>query len=131
MGTVITFALILVFTAANLGVFLYYLRERRTDFHPILHAGFPAVGTVALFFVAYNSLKPWPSPPIGYTPWVVVTWLALGSLVLLAMKLTRKEEWLSEAGRIAQEKVETAGDTSRGPTFCKPAADTPVKLEEN
>jgi hypothetical protein len=62
MGTVTTFALILVFSAANLGVFLHYFRERRSDFHLVLHAMFPAVGTIALFFVAYNSLKPWPAP---------------------------------------------------------------------
>ena len=78
MGTVLTFALILTFSAANLGVFLYYFRERRDEFQVVLHLVFPVLWTLALFFVAYSSLKPWPAPPIGYTPWVVMIWLAPG-----------------------------------------------------
>ena len=58
MGTLLTFALILTFSAANLGVFLYYFRERRDEFNVVLHAIFPLLGTVALFFVAYSSLRP-------------------------------------------------------------------------
>jgi len=115
MGTMLTFALILTYSAANLGVFLYYFRERREDFRVILHAIFPAVGTLALFFVAYHSLTPWPSPPLAYTPWVVLIWLALGVLVLLAMRLAGKEEWLAEAGRTARERVETAEEMGHRP----------------
>jgi amino acid transporter len=117
MGTMLTFALILVFSAANLGVFLYHFRERRKEFRVFLHAIFPLVGTLALFFVAYSSLTPWPAPPIGYTPWVVVIWLALGLMVLLVMKLTGKEDWLAEAGRVAQERVETAEEASHRPVI--------------
>ena len=58
MGTMLTFALILTFSAANLGVFLYYFREQRDEFNPVLHAVFPLFGTLALFFVAYSSLTP-------------------------------------------------------------------------
>jgi amino acid transporter len=113
MGTLLTFALILTFSAANLGVFLYYFRERRDEFHTVLHAVFPLLGTVALFFVAFNSLRPMPPPPIRYTPWVLAIWLALGLLVLLVMKFAGKENWLIKAGRIAQERVETAEEASR------------------
>ena len=112
MGTLLTFALILIFSAANLGVFLYYFRERRDEFHTVLHAIFPLLGTIALFFVAFNSLRPLPPPPIRYTPWVLAIWLALGLLVLLVMKLAGKEDWLIQAGRTAQERVETAEEAS-------------------
>ena len=115
MGTMLTFALILVFSAANLGVFLYYFRERREEFNVVLHAIFPLLGTLALFFVAYSSLTPWPPPPIGYTPWVVVIWLALGLMVLLVMKLAGKEDWLAKAGGVAQERVETAEEAGHRP----------------
>lgn len=117
MGTMLTFALILVFSASNLGVFLYFFRERREDFNVILHAIFPLVGTLALFFVAYSSLTPWPPPPIGYTPWVVIAWLALGLVVLLVMKLTGKEDWISQAGRVAEERVETDEEAGHRPMF--------------
>ncbi len=115
MGTTLTFALILTCSASNLGVFLYYFRERRDEFHVVLHAIFPLLGTLALFFVAYNSLTPWPPPPIGYTPWVVAIWLALGLLVLLVMKLAGKEDWLAKAGRIAPERAETAEEACHRP----------------
>jgi amino acid transporter len=117
MGTLLTFALILTFSAANLGVFLYYFRERRDEFSVVLHAIFPLVGTVALFFVAYSSLRPWPPPPIGYTPLVVAIWLALGLLVLLVMKLAGKEEWLIKAGQVTQERAETDEEVSHRPMF--------------
>jgi amino acid transporter len=117
MGTLLTFALILTFSAANLGVFLYYFRERRDEFNVVLHAIFPLIGTLALFFVAYSSLRPWPAPPIGYTPLVVAIWLALGLLVLVAMKLTGKEDWLIKAGNVTQERVETDEETRHRPMF--------------
>lgn len=117
MGTLLTFALILIFSAANLGVFLYYFRERRDEFHIVLHAVFPLLGTLALFFVAFSSLRPWPPSPIGYTPLVVAIWLALGMVVLLVMKLVGKEDWLIEAGRVVEERVETAEEASHRPMF--------------
>ena len=94
-------------------MFLYYFRERRDEFNVVLHAIFPLVGTFALFFVAYSSLNPWPAPPIGYTPWVVIVWLGLGVLVLLVMKLTGKEDWISQAGLVAKERVESAEEAGR------------------
>ncbi len=117
MGTMLTFTLIPTFSAANLGVFLYYFREQRDEFNPVLHAVFPLFGTLALFFVAYSSLTPWPSPPIAYAPWVVVVWPAVGLLVLLAMKLRGKEDWLIKAGQVVQERVETAEEASHRPIF--------------
>ncbi len=117
MGTMLTFALILTFSAANLGVFLYYFRERQDEFHPVLHAIFPLLGTLALFFVAYSSLTPWPSPPLAYAPRVVVIWLAVGLLLLLAMKLGGKEDWLIKAGQVVQERVETPEEASHRPVI--------------
>ncbi len=103
MGTVITFALIFIYSAGNLGVFLYYSRERKAEFNWILHAACPLLGTAALFFVGYNSLFPWPAPPVGYAPWIVGVWLGLGILILVIMKLTGNEQWISSAGQIARE----------------------------
>jgi amino acid transporter len=113
MGNVLTFALILIFSTANLGVFLYYFRQRREEFNLVLHAFFPLVGTLAVLFVAYTSLTPWPAPPVAYAPWVVVAWLALGVLVLIAMKLTGHVDWLDKAGDAIQERPETAEEAEQ------------------
>ncbi len=107
MGTVLTFALIFIYSAGNLGVFLYYSRVRKNEFNLILHAVFPLLGTIALLFVGRNSLNPWPDPPTAYAPWVVAVWLVVGVLVLIVMKVMGKEEWMAKAGRIMGERAET------------------------
>jgi amino acid transporter len=104
MGAVVTFALIFIYSAGNLGVFLLYSRERRTEFHWVLHAVFPFLGTVALVFVGYSSLVPWPTPPVAYAPWMVGIWLGLGIAVLVVMKLTGREQWMLKAGNVTQER---------------------------
>ena len=48
---------------------------------------------------------------------MVVIWLALGLLVLLAMKLAGKEDWMIKAGDVAQERVETAEEAGHRPMF--------------
>jgi amino acid transporter len=106
MGAVVTFALIFIYSAGNLGVFLFYSRERRKEFRWILHAVFPLLGTVALIFVGYSSLVPWPAPPVAYAPWMVGIWLVVGVLVLVVMKLTGREQWMLKAGSVAQERSE-------------------------
>jgi amino acid transporter len=108
MGMVITFALIFIYSAGNLGVFLFYSRERRQEFNWILHVLFPLVGVAALAFVGYNSLHPWPAPPVAYAPWIVGVWLGLGILVLLVMKLTGREQWMLKAGSVIHEGSDQA-----------------------
>ncbi len=71
------------------------------------------MGTLAVLFVAYISLNPWPKPPIAYAPWVVVIWLALGILVLIAMKATGHVDWLNKAGNAIQEREETAEEADQ------------------
>ena len=82
MGVVITFTLAIIYTMGNIGVMRYYRKEKRHEFNVVLHIIFPVVGIIALFFVVYNSLIPWPEAPIGYAFWVVVVWLLLGVVVL-------------------------------------------------
>ena len=106
MGAVVTFALIYIYSAGNLGVFLLYFRERRTEFHWILHVVFPLLGTVALLFVGYKSLVPWPTAPVAYAPWMVGIWFSLGLVILLVMRLTGREEWMLTAGSVTHERSE-------------------------
>ena len=69
----------------------------------MLHAFFPLLGTMALVFVGYNSLAPWPAPPVAYAPWIVGVWLGMGVLILISMKFTGREEWMVKAGRVLRE----------------------------
>jgi hypothetical protein len=72
----------------------------------MLHAFFPLLGTVALIFVGYSSLTPWPAPPVAYAPWIVGVWLVLGVLVLVVMKLRGQEEWMVKAGQVMHGKAD-------------------------
>jgi len=103
MGEVLTLALALIYTAGNLGVFLYYWRERRGEFRPLWHAFFPLVSSVAVFGVAYLSVVAWPPPPLRYAPFIVIGWLGLGVAVLVLMKVLGHEKWLLLAGAATQE----------------------------
>src|SRR5262249_45527498 len=78
MGLVLTLAVVLIYSAANLGVFLYSSRERRGEFRPVLHGVFPTLATAAVIWVGYKSVVPLPPPPLTYAPWVVALWLGIG-----------------------------------------------------
>jgi amino acid transporter len=84
MGTVVTLALALIYSTGNLGVFLLY--RRRGDFRPILHAFFPLISTIAVLWVAWNSIVPLPPPPIAYAPAILGVWLLAGVTILILSK---------------------------------------------
>jgi amino acid transporter len=114
MGEVLTLALALIYTAGNLGVFLYYWRERRSEFRPLWHAVFPLVSSAAVLGVAYLSVVAWPPPPLRYAPFIVAGWLGLGVAVLVYMKARGQEKWLLLAGAATQEAVAPVGPDHPG-----------------
>jgi len=125
MGLVVTFSLIFVYSAGNIGVFLHYLRERRSEFNWILHFIFPLFGTASLLWVGYASLNPWPERPVSYVPVVVGTWLVIGLGVLWILKRRGKEDWLERAGDIMAERSDGLAGESRHPVPEKVRANVP------
>src|SRR5215470_4117808 len=109
MGEVLTLALALIYTAGNLGVFLYYRRDRRGEFRPLWHAVFPLISSAAVLGVAYLSVVARPPPPLRYAPFLVAGWLGLGIAVLALMKALGYEQWLLQAGAATQEAGATVG----------------------
>jgi amino acid transporter len=89
MGTVLTLALALIYSAGNLGVFLLY-RRRGAEFRPFQHALSPLVSTVAVLWVAYKSIVPLPPPPLAYAPAIAGGWLLAGLTVLFVSKVGGK-----------------------------------------
>jgi amino acid transporter len=104
MGTVLTLALALIYSAGNLAVFLLY-RRRGAEFRPILHALFPLVSTAAVLWVAFKSIVPLPPGPLAYAPVIVSLWLLAGVAVLIVSKSLGRDRWLL-AARASQEIVE-------------------------
>jgi amino acid transporter len=107
MGVAITLGLVLVYSAGNLGVLLFYWRERRDEFNWLLHFVFPVVSTGALFWVGYKSIVPLPASPINAAPFIVLGSLATGILILVVMRLRGREEWLLRSTETARERPET------------------------
>jgi amino acid transporter len=105
MTVVMTLGMVCVYCAGNLGVFLFFRREHRQEFRWFQHAGMPLISSAAMIWAGYKTINPAPDPPleppISYAPYVVLIWLALGILLLVAMKLAGREEWLLKAGEIA------------------------------
>jgi amino acid transporter len=104
MGTVLTLALALIYSAGNLGVFLLY-RRRGAEFRPILHVFFPLVSTAAVLWVAFNSIVPLPSGPVAYAPVIASVWLLAGVTILIVSKSLGRDRGLLADGA-AQEIVE-------------------------
>jgi amino acid transporter len=107
VGFVLVIGVIFVYVMANLGVLLYYWRERREEFNWILHFVFPVGTSLILIYSLYASFNPFPAPPYNLSPFIVGGWLAIGIGILIALKLRGNEEWLAKAGEIVEERRET------------------------
>jgi amino acid transporter len=107
VGFVLVIGVIFVYVMANLGVVLYYWRERRQEFNWILHFLFPVGTSLILIYSLYASFNPFPASPYNLSPFIVGAWLAIGIAVLVALKLRGNEEWLARAGNIVEERRET------------------------
>jgi amino acid transporter len=111
LGIILTLALVLIYSAGNLGAFLYYFQERRDEFNLLLHGVLPALATVAVLWVGFKSVVPPPDPPspLTYAPWIVGVWLVLGIAVLFAMNRLAAEKWLLKAGTVAHDGPDVRG----------------------
>jgi len=104
MAVVITLGMALVYSAGNAGVIRLYTSERRSEFRWLPHCVFPLVSTAALIWVGYRSVFPLPPPPIGYAPWLVAVWLALGMILVWVFRRAGREDWVLRAGQAAYEQ---------------------------
>jgi len=83
LGTAVTVSLIVMYGLANIALFVYVRRERPDEFKPLQHAVFPAVGTIMLAIVLYETITSNQAYPLNWAPWVIVVWLLIGVAVML------------------------------------------------
>jgi amino acid transporter len=107
-GFVITLSVVVIYSLANVGNFLYHWREKRQAFNPVIHALFPLLSTAALAWLVYKTVSPYPADPFKWTIWVVLGWLVIGVVVLAVMAARGREDWLLKAGQAVEERPETA-----------------------
>src|SRR6266478_758046 len=96
-------AVILVYAMGNVGAFLLYWRQYRSEVNIFYHAVFPLLSMAALGWLAYELFNPYPTAPVSYAIPTVGIWLLLGIVILGVMAARGKEEWLTKAGESAFE----------------------------
>jgi amino acid transporter len=107
VGFVLVIGVIFVYVMANVGVLLYYWRERRQEFNWILHFVFPVGTSLVLIYSLYASFNPFPAFPYNLSPFIVAAWLIIGIVFLVGLRMRGNEEWLKKAGDIVAERRET------------------------
>jgi amino acid transporter len=76
---------VLVYMLVSVGSIVYYLRQRRSSFNPLLHLILPIGGIVLFFFpLYYQFYKAPPTYPTKYANWVAIVYTVVG-LVLTAV----------------------------------------------
>jgi amino acid transporter len=106
-GFVITLSVVVIYSLANVGNFLYHWREKREMFNPVIHALFPAASTAALIWLVYKTVHPYPADPFKWTIWTVLGWLVIGVVLLVVMHVLGKDDWIAKAGESVEERPET------------------------
>ncbi len=104
VGFVLVLGVIFVYVLANVGVVLYYWRERRQEFNWIYHFVFPVGTSIILLYSVYASFNPLPAPPYNWTPVVVGVWLVLGIAIMVALGTRGDSSWLQKASEIVEER---------------------------
>ena len=112
VGTIVTAVIIAIYMVVNLACLVYYLREGRDAFNPLLHLVVPVLGIVAFLpafltavgIQAFDFVNALPYP-ISLVGPVVGIWYAIGLVYLVVLLRTRPER-LRETGRVFMEEPE-------------------------
>jgi amino acid transporter len=100
---------ILVYMLVCAGCMWLYLRERRSEFNPLLHLIMPIGGIVLFFFpLYYQFYKVPPTYPIKYANWIAIAWAALGVAVTIAVVMFRPDR-LRDVDRVYVEDEPPGG----------------------
>jgi hypothetical protein len=99
--------------AVNLACVLFYLRERRSDFHGFKHLVVPVAG-IAVFIPAWLTAVGLPilpgnfigrlSKPLSYAGLVVAVWYVLGIIYMFYLYSSAPER-IRDTGKVFEEEV--------------------------
>jgi amino acid transporter len=98
VGTIVTAVIIAIYMVVNLACLVFYLRERRDQFNPLLHGLVPLLGIAAfvpalltaLGIEAFDFISALPYP-ISLVGPVVGIWFAIGIVYLVVLAATRRD----------------------------------------
>ncbi|MDQ6683482.1 MAG: APC family permease [Chloroflexota bacterium] len=110
IGSTVTLIVIGIYILTNISCTVFYLRERRDEFNPLMHLVFPVLGVLAFIPAVIASLgigflgiqiQPL-AYPVSLAPILILAWMALGVVVLVSL-LARGRDRLARTGEIFQE----------------------------
>jgi amino acid transporter len=112
-GVIATLAVplvVLVYMLVSVGSIVYYLRQRRSEFNPLLHLILPIGGIVLFFFpLYYQFYKVKPSKPFLYANWVAIAYTVIG-IVLTLVVVRFAPHRLSDVDHVyVDDDTDTAG----------------------
>jgi len=103
LGTTGTFVYIPIFILMNIAAFRFFRTRHPEEFNVWAYVVAPIVSTVALALIAYNSLVPLPAFPVLLAPFIAVTYVILGAVVLVGRNLRPgKRDWMARAGELPE-----------------------------
>lgn len=113
----LSFAIVLIYGSASIATGVFFWRERRAQFNWVLHVIFPIGTTAALIWSQYKATVPLPPAPTRYALWVFVGWAVIGLVILAAMRIAGKQDWLIKAGQAAALREETPEELQHRPAI--------------
>ena len=120
-GLVLVLGVSFVYLMANVGVFVYYWRERRAEFNWVWHFVLPLVSGLVLVYALAESFPPFcpavncPVDPYAKAPLVAGAWLVIGILLLVYYSATKRDQWLKTAGAALGESEDDVAMARVGP----------------
>jgi amino acid transporter len=117
VGTIVTAVIIAIYMVVNLACVVFYLRERRGQFNPLLHGLVPLLGIAAfvpalltaLGIEAFDFISALPYP-ISLVGPVVGIWFAIGVVYLVVLAATRRDR-LRDTGKVFGDEPAAPADT--------------------
>src|SRR5256712_2973068 len=115
LATVATIVVVTIYILTNLSNLVFLLRERPTEFNPLLNGLVPIVGTliflpalVAAFGIDFLNLGITAlTPPANLAPIIIGIWMVAG-IALLIYFATRAPARIADTGRVFVEESEPA-----------------------
>jgi len=114
MATALTILVILVYITVCIACIVFYRRERRAEWNPLLHGVFPVLGALAFLAPLYYQYRPLPDYPMRYANWFAIIWVLLGLAVTAWMARNRRQALLN-AERIFVEDETVAATPQPAP----------------
>jgi amino acid transporter len=102
-GLVLIVAVTYIYISANVGVFFYYLIQRRSEFNLWLHFILPIISSSLLIYVLIKSFQPYPAFPFYLAPIIDGIWFVVGVGILLYLWMSKKDQWIGKLGEAAIE----------------------------